>query len=86
MKYIRLVADQFEPTGFDWKLEVKGGHVSVRRPIIFTTVRAVVVGIFQIKHVGLHWLNLSVINPDSLQDKKLQVANYIFKLKLLTNG
>ncbi|XP_035704070.1 uncharacterized protein LOC118434482 isoform X1 [Folsomia candida] len=72
MKYIRLVADQFEPTGFDWKLEVKGGHVSVRRPIIFTTVRAVVVGIFQIKHVGLHWLNLSVINPDSLQDKKLQ--------------
>ncbi len=52
MKYIRQIADQFEPTGYDWRLEVQAGHVSVRPPIIFETVKAVVVGMFQIKHVS----------------------------------
>lgn len=52
MKYVRYIADQFEPTGNDWKLEVRGGHTTVRRPIIFTTVKAMVIGIFQIRQVG----------------------------------
>jgi hypothetical protein len=68
MKYLKVIADQFEPTGYDWKLQYNPSHgATVRAPILFTTVKAIVIGMFQIQNVSrppsyyYNWHDLKII-------------------------
>ena len=82
MRFMTAAADQFEPTGLDWKLEfrpVRG--IKVREPILFTTVKTFVIGVFRIKHRGmLSGWKTERISPSTMTQEDVTPGGFREKL------